>query len=215
MNRVIIACRTLEKELLTVMEALSCTDPIIWLEAGAHNIPRKRLESVREALGSCEGYDTVLLAMTFCGNSLAGLESGTHNLVLPCFDDCIPLLLGSGERKQDTYYLTDGWLAGEDNLLKEYERTVQKYGQSRGDRIFSSMLRHYRQIVWLTDSTSPAAPDHVKKFADRFDLMTVCRKTDPVLLYRLIKGDWDDEFVLIPPDSRITLEMRKGEALHV
>lgn len=213
-NRIIIACRTLEKELLRSMQACGCADPIIWLEAGAHNVPQKRLESIRQALRECAGCDTVLLAMTFCGNSLVGLESGEHNLVLPRFDDCIPVLLGGRRKKPDAYYLSEGWLQGQDHILSEYERTAQKYGNARADRIFASMLRHYHQLIWLSDAPSPAAPQHVRQFAERFGLRLSCESTDSAILDKLIRGQWDEYFVLIPPHRQITLEMRKAGEHH-
>lgn len=210
MNRIIIACRTLEQELNAAMAACDCRDPVIWLEAGGHNVPRKRRESVDAALRQCAGYDTVILAMSFCGNSLIGLSSGMHRLVLPRFDDCIPLLLGKAKRKTDAYYLNAGWLSGKDNLLAEYNRSADKYGQAHADRIFSAMLRYYGQIVWLGDDLSPAAPDAVKEFAARFGLSIVTEKSNPLLLDKLLSGNWDADFVIIPPETPISLEMRNG-----
>lgn len=212
MNRIMIACGTLRRELLAAMDAWGCTAPVIWLEAGAHNVPKKRLAEVQDALNECQGYDTVLLCMTFCGNSLIGLHSGDRTLVLPRFDDCISLLRGIRQRANDTYYLTEGWLRGSENLLNEYDAAVRKYGTDRADRIFSSMLRNYRSLVWICDS--PAVPDRVRIFAEHFDLDLACEKPDTSLFDKLVLGHWDENFLVIPPNTEVTMEMREGGATH-
>ena len=68
MARMIIACATLKQELNMLMEKHRCDDPVLWLEAGDHNRPQKRREAIEAALETCSQYDTIVLAMTFCGN---------------------------------------------------------------------------------------------------------------------------------------------------
>ncbi len=208
MNPIIIACRTLEQELLDVMEGCNCHIPVIWLEAGGHNVPKLRRAQLEGALAQCCGFDVVLLAMSFCGNSLVGIRSGAHTLVVPKFDDCIPLLLGKSNRKTDSLYLSTGWLGGKDNLLTEYERSIHQYGQTRADRIFGAMLRHYRHLIWLADDHSPSAPATVQQFAARFGLSLVTRRKDPAMLNKLVSGHWDEDFLIVPPQTEITLKMR-------
>ena len=187
MSRVIIACATLRQELLEAMDACHCSDPILWLRAGAHNVPKARLAEIREALNQCDGIDTVLLCMTFCGNSLVGLNSGKHTLVLPQFDDCLSLLLGGRKRPADTYYLNDGWLAGKENLLNEYDGAAEKYGRTRADRIFSAMLKNYRRMVWISHSP---APDRVREFAARFSLELSQEKPELTLFHKMLQEEW-------------------------
>jgi hypothetical protein len=212
MSRIIIACGTLRRELQESMEKNDCHDPVIWLKAGAHNVPKARLSEIKSALEKCEGYDTVLLCMTFCGNSLMGLNSGAHRLVIPRFDDCLTLLLGGGRRRVDTYYLNEGWLSGNENLLTEYATAMEKYGQPRADRIFSAMLKNYRRMVWLGHSP---APDSVMDFSAHFSLELSEEKPDISLFDKLLNGDWDEQILVLPPHSEIILEMRKGAAFYV
>lgn len=212
MKRIIIACATLRRELLSAMEANHCTDPILWLRAGAHNSPEKRLKEIHAALEKCDGYDTVLLCMTFCGNSLVGLSSGKHTLVLPRFDDCLSLLLNSRKRPTDTYFLNEGWLQGSENLLKEYDTAIEKYGKTRADRIFSAMLKNYRRVVWLSHSP---APECVRDFAHHFSLDLSVEIPDYSMLYKLTQADWDDNFLIVPPECQITLNMRNGGISNV
>jgi hypothetical protein len=211
MNRIIIACGTLRRELLAAMEAVNCTDPIIWLKAGAHNVPKVRLAEIKAAMEQCKGFDTVLLCMTLCGNCLVGLNSGDHKLVLPRFDDCLSLLRGSRKRPADTYYLNEAWLSGSENLLNEYDAATEKYGKNRADRIFNAMLKNYRTMVWLSHFP---APERLRTFCVHFSLELVEEKPELSLLDQLLLSDWDEHFLILPPDTEITLEMRKGGEFH-
>ena len=83
------------------MARVGCDYPVLWLESGLHNWPDKLQNRIQELLDQCQSYDTVLLAMSFCGNSVAGLETRDFQLVIPRSDDCITLLLGSLTRRQE------------------------------------------------------------------------------------------------------------------
>ena len=210
MARIIIARATLKRELNMAMDRIGCSDPVIWLEAGDHNQPRKRREAIVKALESCAQYDTVILAMSFCGNSLVGLKSGAKSLLLPCFDDCIGLLLGETRRK-DAYYLTDGWLQGQRNIFAEYESALRKYGQEKAERIFAAMLRGYSSLAWIDTG---AGTEEGKRKAMRiaallgltFEVVPGCLKNLEALLAERDAG----HILRLPPHSTITPEMRRG-----
>lgn len=210
MARVIIACATLKRELNTLLEKLSCSDPVIWLEAGDHNQPRKRRQAIEAALEGCGQYDRVLLAMSFCGGALTGLNSGEKTLLLPCFDDCIGLLL-DGPRAMDTYYLTDGWLAGERNILEEYRNSLKKYGVEKTRRIFGAMLRGYEKLGWIQWGCGSAAGQIQAEEAARIlnlrfsEIPGSLRVLEDLLLERECA-----HILRIPPDTAVTTEMRKG-----
>lgn len=210
MARMIIACATLKQELNMLMEAHGCADPIVWLEAGEHNRSQKRREAIEAALETCSQYDTVVLAMSFCGNILTGINSREHTLLLPCFDDCIGLLLDS-PRQPDTYYLTDGWLMGQQNILAEYEMTLSKYGPQKTCRIFSAMFRGYRALAWVdTGCTSPEDKNCARNAAAVLGLDFIVVPGTLSRLERLLFGDKAPFVLRIPPHTTISAEMRRG-----
>ena len=139
MRTVIIACRTIENELLAAMERSHCPHEIRWLESGMHNQPRKLREKLQSSLDSCDEFHTVLLCMSLCGNAVAGLKTHDFQLVIPRCDDCISLMLGSSARRKAlpaTYFFTEGWLKSDKSLWAEYQNCLEKYGQKRTERIF-------------------------------------------------------------------------------
>lgn len=213
MNAVIISCKTIENELCAAMKQVNCDYPVFWLEPGLHNWPDKLRQRIQELLDTCEGYNTVLLAMGFCGNAVAGLRTHDFQLVIPRCDDCITLLLGSVERRcslSGTYFLTKGWLEGEMNIWKEFQLCMKKYGERRGRRIFETMLAHYQNLALLDTGCFDAVvlePD-VQEIADALNLRYVKLEGTLEHMKELLKADWTEErFVLIPPNSTVTPEM--------
>lgn len=223
MNPIIIACKTIEQELIAAMKQTNCSYPVLWLESGLHNWPDKLRARIQELLDGCEGFDTVLLAMSFCGNSVVGLHTREFQLVIPRSDDCITLLLGSLARRQEakaTYFLTEGWLRGEMNIWKEYQNCLAKYGEKRGKHVFSTMLAHYQNLALLDTGCfdREALEKQVKEIARMLELEYVCLEGTLDHLKQLLEGPWEEErFVLVPPQSTVTAEMctLKGNAYGI
>lgn len=209
MSTRIISCKTIEPELNMAMEQVGCEYEVLWLESGLHNVPRKLNARLQELLDNCHDVDTVLLAMSFCGNSVVGLQTGNFRLRIPRSDDCVTLLMGSLKERMNhkaTYFLTEGWLAGERNLWREYEDCIWKYGEKRGKWIFSTMLGHYRNLA-LVDTgsfTGEELETQVREIADRLELQYVRISGTLDFLKQLLTGPWPEErFVEIPPHSMV------------
>lgn len=213
MNPVVISCKTMEKELLEAMKRLNCSFPVLWLDAGLHNWPDKLRDSIQALLDSCDGFDTVLLAMSFCGNSVVGLRTHDFRLIIPRCDDCITLLLGSAEKRRSltgTYFLTEGWLTGERNIWKEYQLCMEKYGQKRGKKIFSVMLAHYQNLALLDTGCfdREKLEPQVREIARTLELQYIGIDGTLEYILTLLAGPWEKErFVLVPPNSTVTADM--------
>lgn len=214
MSRCIIACRTLEQELKYIMNRLNCTDPVCWLKAGDHNVPARRCRDIQNAIDQCAEFDTILLVMSFCGGALNGTDSGNHCLHLPRFDDCIDLLL-EGQRQADTYYLTEGWLAGEHNIVAEYRLSLGKYGQERTDRIFADMLGSYRYLAYI--DTGCGTADGLAQAKEAAELLNLQFQVVSGTLKRLedlLAEKENDRILRILPHTTVTMDMRKGDTVH-
>lgn len=216
MKTAILACGTLKQELTAVMNKCSCSYPVIWLVPGAHNHPQKRRTEILQALEQCREYDTVLLAMAHCGGALEGIVSPGPTLVLPRFDDCIPLLLGSRERRQelkDFYFLSPGWLEGNDNIRTEFQRSIARYGKERTLRIFRTMLKHYRYLGYISmdRQADRQYQGEIVHFADMLGLEPVLLDWKPDYLIDLVTRNHDpDRFLTVPAGVPITREIACG-----
>lgn len=206
----IIACKTIEKELLAAMTQVGCQYPVLWLESGLHNWPDKLRGRIQELLDDCRDADTVLLAMSLCGNAVVGLKTGDFSLIVPRCDDCITLLLGSQQRRSalpGTYFLTQGWLDGERNLWAEYQMALSKYGEKRGKRIFSTMLAHYHHLALLDTGCfhRQALEPVVQDMARELGLEPISLEGTLEYLRTLLTGPWESKrFLVLPPNRELT-----------
>lgn len=156
----------------------------------------------------------IILAYGYCGNALLGLNSPNAKLVIPKVDDCIPLLLGSYQVRQNlshemgTYYLTKGWMEYENNIIKEYERCLGRYGKQRTERILKIMLENYRRLV-LIDTGAYCLTECLEKsrtMARELGLEHQVVFGSLGLLKKLFTGPWDDEFLIVEPGEVLTLD---------
>lgn len=213
MKCILIACKTIEQELLAAMAQTGCTYDILWLESGLHNWPDRLRSRIQELLDRCTEYDTVLLALGFCGNSVVGLKTHDFRLVLPRCDDCITLLLGSLSRRlavKGAFFFTEGWLKGEMNIWKEYQMCIARYGEERGKLIFEELLAHYKQVV-LVDTgcfDRESLERQIKEIAAELGLDYARMDGTLSHLQQLLTGPWEeDRFVLAEPNSTLTIGM--------
>lgn len=209
---VILACRTLELELLEAMRQTQCDYPIVWIPSGLHNTPEKLHETLAQALGQCTGFTHVLAAMGFCGGVFARIETRDASLVLPRADDCITLLLGSFERRkalnaEGVYYFTEGWIKGERTIMAEYRHAQEKYGEARAKRVFGVMLRNYCKAAFLNTGCGNAAwAAEMTGLAASALGLDYCELPGSLcFLERLLSGNWSEkDFVVIPPHTMIS-----------
>lgn len=212
MKTVIIACRSMEKELRIQLRQKNCQAPVLWMEPGLHNTPRLLKAQLQQLLQGIAPGTTVLLAMSLCGNAVAGLETGSLQLVIPRCDDCITLMLGSPERRReyaDTYFLTDGWLRSEGNILWEYHRCLEKYGKERGLGIFRTMFAHYRKLAVVDTGCFDVSvlENRIQPLARALRLECITLEGTTDYLGALIAGHWQPErFLVVPPNSVVPLE---------
>lgn len=113
-NTKILACRTLEDEILSILPSNTDAD---FLEYGLHNTPDKLRQELKQKIIESEGYETLLFGYGLCSNGVAGLKAEKQTFVVPRVHDCISLLLGSRKQYDEefehypaTYYLSKGWI---------------------------------------------------------------------------------------------------------
>ena len=211
MKTAVISCRTVEDEVNAAAKRVGLDAPIVWLESGLHNTPKILCERLQEELDKLSA-DRVLLAMGFCGNSLAGLVTGDYELIIPRVDDCISLLLGGVERRVEVsrelaaYFFTEGWMRGERNIWNEYLYTVEKYGEDMADTIMEMMYSHYRTLAMLECGIGDldALSEQIRPLAEALGLERTRVPATLGFIEQLFTGPWDEEqFLIVPPHTAI------------
>lgn len=213
MKTAVLACKTLRYEVEKIYEENQLDYPITWIESGLHNIPQKLHSCLQEEIDKLQDFDRILMTFGLCGNACLNLTSEKSEIILPKVDDCISLLLGSMERRQEInsseamYFFTQGWIEGERNLWVEYEYTIEKYGEKKGKMIFDMMMGNYKTLGLIDtdcydlDKSIPFC----KKIADTLDLKLKVIQGERDYLQRLLIGPWNEtEFLIIKPGEKVT-----------
>lgn len=210
MKTLIISCQTLKNELLAAMEKTGCKYDVVWIEARLHNLKDKLKKAVQDILDEADSYERILFATGFCGNSISGLENRQAVLIIPKVDDCISLLLGGCRNRtpwMNSYFLTEGWIEGQNNIWNEYQYALGKYGPKRADRIFHMLFANYSRIALLDTGCYHLAPSlkEARRIADTFSLDCEIVPAGTEYIEKLLTGLWDEErFLTVSPGQTIT-----------
>jgi hypothetical protein len=210
----IIACETIGEELKPL---LPIDFEMEMLEYGLHNDPKRLHTQLQAAIDSTgPEYGTILIGYGLCANAIVGIKSRGFRLVIPKADDCITLYLGSREeylrqlgQAPGTYYLTKGWIECGEDPYTEYCALRKKYGHEKAYKITKRYIMNYTRLA-LIDSgnfNSEAYRKYAKMVADHFDLAYEEIPGSRGFLERFVHGEWEKDFVVVPPGETVRYEM--------
>ena len=214
MKTVIVACKRIEDELEFAMKNTGSSYPVLWVEGELHNTPSKLTDRLNEVIYEADA-DRVLMGFGFCGNSVRGIRAGKSELIIPRVDDCISLLLGSVKKRMKlssdlaAFYLTESWMRSEDNLWKEYQASIEKYGEEDAMYIMDTQLAHYRTLGLLDCGAKPLDSfiESTKIIAEIFKLEQLVIPATLSYIEQLLTGPWPEcGFLVKPPGVSIEME---------
>lgn len=212
----IIACATVAEELgrLGVPD-----DRMTVLEFGLHMDPDELRRTLQSTIDGLEGNDDIMLGYGLCSFAVVGLNSGSHRLIIPMVQDCISLFLGSEEARMamleeepGTYFLTKGWIEASDSAYQEYVRLKERYGEQRARRVARAMMANYTRLVLI--DTGNYQMDEYRTFARaQAELLELEFEEMPGsnrLLEKMLSGDWEFEFQVVPPGGTVAMPDLRG-----
>ncbi|MCR3921589.1 MAG: DUF1638 domain-containing protein [Firmicutes bacterium] len=210
MRSLVITCATIRAELEQVIKKTQFKDPVLYLESGLHNNPKKLHAVMQEILARIDNVDQVLIVMGYCGNAVLDLQAHNYRMIIPRADDCLTMLLGSQARRQEvqqekqTYFFSKGWLQYFDNLEKDIvtdlTRMEARYGKERAEKIFRSMFKHYKRAgvidTGIFDIDELMLQAREKAQTMQLDCEVIPGTTD--FLAKFLTGPWEsDNFIII------------------
>lgn len=207
---IMLACENIREEVLQAAREAGTDFPIIFLPAELHNLPDKLRACLQDYLNRLENVTHVLLPMGMCGNGTLGLKTDKASIVLPNCSDCIDLLISdrrlTKERPSRWYFLTGSWLDGQQSLSREFEHTIEKYGEKRGKRIIKAMYENYERFSLVDTGTYDiaGAAKIVEPLAEMLGVETGEMPGPFGPLRRMLALDFTDEFIIIPPGEEVT-----------
>jgi hypothetical protein len=218
----IIACATVIEEMLPYLSP-GMSHQV--LDFGLHIRPDNLRGALQEAIDiASETAETIILGYGLCSQAVVGLTANGCTLVVPRVDDCIAIFLGSdgAYREQQraepgTYYLTKGWIEVSDTLLDEYDRTIERYGQQRADRMMQFMLKHYSRLAFIDTGHQDQERyrEYSRTAAARLGLRYEEIPGSNALVLKTLNGPWDHDFVVVCPGETISyLDFKKHDRPH-
>ena len=229
-----LSCDALAREVYLCAATSPHVVDIQFLKRGLHDTPdvlRAELQKLINEVGG-DTYDAVCLGYALCGNSLLGLRGRHIPLVVPRGHDCITLYLGSRGLYQDeftthpgTYYYTLDFLERRDTNTNSvvplgttsdarrkevYDEYVEKYGKDNADYLLEVMggwMAHYNRAAFIDMgiADSAGAEEQVRQEAQTKGWTFEKLAGKLILLRKLIRGDWDADFLVVPPNNQITV----------
>jgi hypothetical protein len=231
-NVTFIGCEIIHREACHLAACSPFQVDLAFQRKGLHDLETgQMLAMLQQAVDDAaaeDRYKAILLGYARCNDGVAGLRAPSIPMVIPKAHDCITLFFGGREAYREyfdaypgTYFHTTGWIERDDpnvpgqlgvmdhlGLGDSYEQMVAKYGADNAQFIqdmLGDWRTNYTRLCYIrmgvTDEQRfiEESQAEAARHGWEFDLRT----GDLSLLARLFGGDWDDDFLIVPPGKSI------------
>ena len=173
MNAVILACSSMARQVAAAQRKMGTGYPVRCVDRRYHAEPKEMRLQLIAALGEFAGeFDTVLVAMGFCGGSWESVYAPVR-VVAPRADDCITILLNTDGAPHENLkepghiYIRDTD-TGRYSLEGLRESVCERYGREQGLALFDKWFASYTHADIIDTGTYDSrAEDFLARGAPR------------------------------------------------
>lgn len=224
----LIGCKVFTREMYRLCSVSPNRIEIVWMPTRLHTNPQKELAPALQEMidrvetGEDAECDAICLGYGLCSMGIVGLHSSRFPLVVPRVHDCITLLLGSRERYQELfdahsggiYWYSAGWIEqfktpgrGYDEQAR-YMDYVERFGEDNAQYLIETereWTKNYDCAVLIrwNDIDRSEYADFTRRAAQEGGLDYLEETGSDCLLKKMTDGNWDDDFLIVPPGHRI------------
>ncbi|MBI4858543.1 MAG: DUF1638 domain-containing protein [Acetobacterium woodii] len=210
MKRVLISCGVLRKEIEAFLKDsdIECR----WLKEQLHNEPDKLHLEIQEAIDAEIEADLIYLNYGLCGKALIGIQAKGCPIVMPRVEDCIEIILHGRSDVEalrcTSYFVSQGWLWGEDGIGYEHDRMKEKYGEKKALRIARVMFKNYQYLLFIRTGVE-TDDDRLKceAMAQKLGLGMHETEGNILLLEEMMSGVRDDRYIMLEPGEALVETM--------
>lgn len=215
MNAAILTCSNLRDYVDAAQKKLKSDIAVYELDKNLHDTPDKlKAELIKAVETMPEVTDTVLIVMGYCGGAFEDVVL-TKKAVICRVDDCVTMMLTRDDIWRDNLkeaghlYILDNdadfFSAG-----RIYNECAGRLGEKKARKVMKLMFANYRAVdVIDTGEFDCHTPEFEAKA--HFDSELIKKplnyvKGSNILIEKLLKGEWDGQFITAEAGERITME---------
>lgn len=202
-NRVIIACRTLEREIQAAMKETGNSNLVYFLPLRYHVAPQEMAVELQRIIDSLDGVDEVLVFVSGCGGSTKNLKATTADIIIPKTRDCIDILLsnrdGKIDRDRNGIFFTDNWLEFFRESPMAFEKLVKEYGKEEAKDRFRQIYKGFEHF-YIVDTGVYNVEElkaYLKPLVEILDGELTVVKGRYEILRKMIAGETNQDFRVI------------------
>ncbi|MBO5995124.1 MAG: DUF1638 domain-containing protein [Firmicutes bacterium] len=215
-HTVILACSSLKDYVEEAQRRLGTEIETIYLNRLYHRDPNEMREHILDKLDKLsEGTDTVLVAMGYCGGSWEGVAKNTCRIVLPRIDDCVSLVMQLTDEPKSDLKEPKHFYVREKDPSRESIKGIFEHMAARQDldpETTEMYHKHWQDMydeidiidTPINNARSQEYFDKVKVDADWLDAKLDYVMGGTHMIEKLIRGDWDDQFLVLEPGEPAT-----------
>lgn len=203
-NKVVIACRTIEKELQAAMKETGSSYLVYFLPSRLHTAPQEMAVQLQKIIDGLENVDQVLLCVSGCGNSTKDLKATTADIIIPRTRDCIDVLLTETtvdeiERDKKGIFFTESWLAFFKQSPMAFDKLVAQYGKAEAEEKFKSIYKGFGNF-YIVDTDAydvDGLKNYLTPLVKMIDGKLTVVKGKYEVLRKMLTGKIDKDFRVI------------------
>lgn len=215
MHAILLACSSLKDFVEQAQINMETDYPVWYLNKSYHKDPALMRRQILTALAEIpEEYNTILVAMGYCGGSWEDIPT-ERTIVLPRVDDCVSLLMTVDDiympnrKEEGCLYVKE-----KDPAVCSFQRIFLRYTQNMEpeavEKVYTAWKNSYSGIQVIdTGIYDCHAADYMRSVdedARWLDAESGYVQGGILLLEKLVSMRWDEQFAVIRPGKRISAE---------
>ena len=215
MNACILTCSSLTEFVRAAQQSQGTALPVYEVDRKLHAEPGEMRTAIAGLIADLDPqFDTVLVAMGFCGGAWDHVRFD-RRVVIPRVDDCVSLLLQTDDefcpnRKEPGHlYLfeNDPKDFSALTLLRDFSLAGQEYKDLNHDYLFHMWFDSYRHMdiidTGFNDCYSVPYVEAAQQEADKIHAELDYVPGSNRILEKLVSGRWDDQFLVAEPGHEL------------
>lgn len=203
-NKVVISCRTLEREIQAAMKETGSSYLVYFLPSRLHTAPQEMAVELQKIIDGLENVDQVLLCVSGCGGSTKDLKATTADIIIPKTRDCIDILLtktttGEIDRDKNGIFFTDNWLDFFQKSPMAFDKLVKELGREKAVERFRQIYKGFEHFYIVDTGAYDIEPvkAHLKPLIEILGGELTIVKGRYEVLRKMFAGKIDDDFRVI------------------